>query len=97
MEGHAAVMIPCGAHIPSVYCSLGIVAWLSLFLLLSVPFDILVLLVSRSSAVGLVFFVSYSLVSFLLRFLVASHSLQVNVYSFLLLFSVLGISCVVSL
>ena len=69
-------------------------------LLLSVPFDILVLLVSRSSAVGLVLLVSYSLVSCLLRFFVAYHSIQVNDYSFLLLFSlflVLGISSYFSL
>ena len=57
--------------------------WLSLFLLLSVPFDILVLLVSRCSAVGLDLLVSYSIVSCLLRFFVVSHSLQVNDYSFL--------------
>ena len=63
--------------------SLGIVVWLALFSLLSVPFDTLVLVVSLWFALGLVLLVSYFSVSYPLRLFAASQSLQVNDYSFL--------------
>ena len=74
--------------------------WSALFSLFLVPFDTLILVVSRQFALGLVLLVFYFAVSYPLRLFATSQSLQVNDYSFLLLFSLfhfLGISSYFSL
>ena len=61
--------------------------WLAFLSLFLVPFDTFVLVVLRRFALVLVLSVVYFAVSYPLRLFAASQSLQVNEFSFLLLFS----------